>query len=136
MHAVLEGTQRVLTSSNVLRLNDWIEFIRPLGLMKMRLMRSSIKGTKGYRQWLTPCVMVVADVLFIVEGAGQGNLGKNWGDGTCTDPAIISARGLSDPNPFFQCALAPCHMRHDALLLCPSPPVWFQHYLCLKQGVP
>jgi hypothetical protein len=40
-------------------------------------------------------------VLFIIEGAGQGPLGKNWGDGTCTDPAIIAARGLSDPNPFF-----------------------------------
>ena len=40
-------------------------------------------------------------MLFIVEGAGQGPLGKNWGDGTCTDPAIIAARGLSDPNPFF-----------------------------------
>ena len=42
-----------------------------------------------------------ADVLFLVEGGGQGALGKNWGDGTATDPTVISSRGLSDPNPFF-----------------------------------
>jgi hypothetical protein len=46
-----------------------------------------------------------ADVLFLVEGCGQGALGKNWGDGTATDPTIISARGLSDPNPFFNALL-------------------------------
>ena len=62
-----------------------------------------IACTCAYRRCL-----FVADVLFIVEGAGQGNLGKNWGDGTCTDPAIISARGLSDPNPFFQCVGVSC----------------------------
>jgi hypothetical protein len=46
-----------------------------------------------------------ADVLFLVEGAGQGNLGKNWGDGTAADPTVISSRGLSDPNPFFSALL-------------------------------
>ncbi|BDA48966.1 probable major extracellular endoglucanase at N-terminal half [Coccomyxa sp. Obi] len=48
---------------------------------------------------------VASNVLFLVEGAGQGALGKNWGDGTATDPTIISARGLSDPNPFFTALL-------------------------------
>jgi len=46
-----------------------------------------------------------ADVLFLVEGAGQGALGKNWGDGTATDPTVISSRGLSDPNAFFSALL-------------------------------
>ncbi len=49
--------------------------------------------------------MPTADVLFLIEGAGQGALGKNWGDGSATDPTIISARGLSDPNPFFSALL-------------------------------
>lgn len=40
-----------------------------------------------------------------MEGAGQGALGKNWGDGIATDPQIISSRGLSDPNPFFSALL-------------------------------
>jgi len=44
-------------------------------------------------------------VLFLVEGCGQGPLGKNWGDGIATDPQIISSRGLSDPNPFFSALL-------------------------------
>ena len=46
-----------------------------------------------------------AGVLFLVEGAGQGAIGKNWGDGIATDPQIISSRGLSDPNPFFAALL-------------------------------
>ena len=40
-----------------------------------------------------------------MEGAGQGALGKNWGDGIATDPQIISSRGLSDPNLFFSALL-------------------------------
>ncbi len=40
-----------------------------------------------------------------MEGAGQGAIGKNWGDGIATDPQIISSRGLSDPNPFFSALL-------------------------------
>ncbi len=44
-------------------------------------------------------------VLFLVEGCGQGPLGKNWGDGIATDSQIISSRGLSDPNPFFSALL-------------------------------
>ncbi|EIE18857.1 hypothetical protein COCSUDRAFT_59785 [Coccomyxa subellipsoidea C-169] len=48
---------------------------------------------------------VASNVLFLVEGAGQGNLGKNWGDGTAVDPNVISSRGLSDPNPFFSSLL-------------------------------
>ena len=47
----------------------------------------------------------LAGVLFLVEGCGQGSLGKNWGDGIATDPQIISSRGLSDPNPFFSALL-------------------------------
>ena len=35
------------------------------------------------------------------QGTGQNNLGKNWGNGCCSDPAVISALGLSDPNHFF-----------------------------------
>ena len=46
-----------------------------------------------------------AGVLFLVEGVGQGAIGKNWGDGVATDPQIISSQGLSDPNPFFTALL-------------------------------
>ena len=43
-----------------------------------------------------------AGVLFLIEGAGQSGLAMNWGDGLCTDEAIISELGISDPNSFFQ----------------------------------
>lgn len=44
---------------------------------------------------------VNAGVLFLIEGCGQANLAKNWGDGICTDESLVSSLGLSDPNPFF-----------------------------------
>ena len=44
----------------------------------------------------------IADFLFAVEGAAQGGIGANWGDGFATDPALIRATGISDPNPFFK----------------------------------
>lgn len=44
---------------------------------------------------------VAPDVLFFIEGTGQGGIQTNWGDGFCTDPAVISKHGLSDPRPFF-----------------------------------
>ena len=45
-------------------------------------------------------------MLFMVEGCGQNGLAQNWGDGLATDPALVSERGLSDPNPFFTGLLA------------------------------
>ncbi|MDP1880662.1 MAG: cellulase family glycosylhydrolase [Parachlamydiaceae bacterium] len=42
------------------------------------------------------------NLLFFVEGTGQGGIDANWGDGFATDPALISQYGLSDPNPFFK----------------------------------
>ena len=44
----------------------------------------------------------IAEFLFAVEGAAQGGIGANWGDGFATDPALIRATGISDPNPFFK----------------------------------
>jgi hypothetical protein len=41
------------------------------------------------------------NVIFFVEGTGQGGLGCAWGDGFATNPSIISEYGLSDPRPFF-----------------------------------
>jgi hypothetical protein len=46
------------------------------------------------------------DVLFFIEGAGQGGIGCNWGDGFCTNETLIKQFGLSDPNPFFQALMA------------------------------
>ncbi len=43
--------------------------------------------------------------LFFIEGAGQGGIGTNWGDGFATDPQLIAQNGLSNPNPFFQALL-------------------------------
>ena len=48
------------------------------------------------------CAAAFADFLFAVEGAAQGGIGANWGDGFATDPALIRATGISDPNPFFK----------------------------------
>lgn len=45
---------------------------------------------------------VNSDVLFFVEGLGQSSpIANNWGDGLCTDKALIAKFGISDPNPFF-----------------------------------
>lgn len=41
-------------------------------------------------------------VLFFFEGTGQNMFGLNWGNGFITNQDIISSRGLSDPNAFFQ----------------------------------
>ena len=60
---------------------------------------------RHYELWKITGRGACAGVLFLVEGAGQGALGKNWGDGIATDPQIISSRGLSDPNAFFTALL-------------------------------
>lgn len=44
-------------------------------------------------------------VLFLIEGCGQYNLAKNWGDGIASDSGLISSLGLSDTNPFFRTLL-------------------------------
>ncbi|EIE25045.1 hypothetical protein COCSUDRAFT_46570 [Coccomyxa subellipsoidea C-169] len=44
--------------------------------------------------------------LFFIEGGGQLPYAMCWGDGFVTDPAIIAANGLSDPNPFFTTLLS------------------------------
>jgi hypothetical protein len=46
-------------------------------------------------------VQVSPNTLFFVEGGGQLPWAMCWGDGFVTDQSIISANGLSDPNPFF-----------------------------------
>ena len=40
--------------------------------------------------------------LYVLEGCGQANLAKNWGDGMAVDPELVKSRGLTDPNPFFR----------------------------------
>jgi len=40
--------------------------------------------------------------LFLIQGSGQTYYGAmNWGDGFITDRPLITATGMSDPNPFF-----------------------------------
>lgn len=41
------------------------------------------------------------EALFFIEGAGQGTIGANWGDGFATDPDLVSQNGLSNPTAFF-----------------------------------
>ena len=43
--------------------------------------------------------------LYVLEGCGQANLAKNWGDGMAVDERLVRERGLSDPNPFFRALL-------------------------------
>jgi aryl-phospho-beta-D-glucosidase BglC (GH1 family) len=45
------------------------------------------------------------EVLFFIEGTGQGDNGANWGDGFATDPGLIAEHGLSDPTSFFEALL-------------------------------
>lgn len=40
--------------------------------------------------------------LYVLEGCGQANLAKNWGDGMAVDPDLVRDRRLTDPNPFFR----------------------------------
>ena len=40
-------------------------------------------------------------MIFLVEGCGQNNLGKNWGDGLATDPAIVQQRGINSAASLF-----------------------------------
>lgn len=46
-----------------------------------------------------------SEVLFFIEGTGQGDNGANWGDGFATDPMLISEHHLSDPALFFEALL-------------------------------
>lgn len=46
------------------------------------------------------------ELLFFVEGTGQGGIGCNWGDGFCTNPTLIVQNGLSDPTRFFTTLLS------------------------------
>ena len=50
-------------------------------------------------------LQVSPTTLFFVEGGGQLPYSMCWGDGFVTDPSIIAAGNLSDPNPFFQTLL-------------------------------
>jgi len=44
--------------------------------------------------------------LFLIEGTGQNAYGGMcWGNGFITDPTLIRAYSLSDPNPFFRALL-------------------------------
>ena len=44
--------------------------------------------------------------LYVLEGCGQANLAKNWGDGMAVDPDLVRDRRLTDPNPFFRALMA------------------------------
>lgn len=46
-----------------------------------------------------------SEVLFFIEGTGQGDIDANWGDGFATEPMLISEHQLSDPTPFFEALL-------------------------------
>lgn len=51
--------------------------------------------------WVPFYMQISPTTLFFVEGGGQLPYSMCWGDGFVTDPAIIAANGLSDPNLFF-----------------------------------
>ena len=41
-------------------------------------------------------------MLMLVEGCGQTNLGKNWGDGLAVDPKVVSDYRIDSANNFFK----------------------------------
>lgn len=58
--------------------------------------------------WMSTTVcapQVSPTTLFFVEGCGQLGYAMCWGDGFVTDPATISAFGLTDPKPFLNAVL-------------------------------
>jgi hypothetical protein len=61
-----------------------------------------------------------SNLLFFVEGAGQGGIQANWGDGFCTNSQVIAQYGLSDPNPFFQALLTRSYLNQVVI----SPHVY------------
>ena len=44
--------------------------------------------------------------MFAVEGAGQGAIGTQWGDGFVTKASLISSYNISDANVFFKALMA------------------------------
>ena len=52
---------------------------------------------RHYELWKITGHGACAGVLFLVEGAGQGALGKNWGDGIATDPQGHLIQGAFRP---------------------------------------
>ena len=60
--------------------------------------------------------------LFFIEGGGQLPYSMCWGDGFVTDPNIISANGLSDPNSFFQTLLTKDYLNNVVIAPHYYPP--------------
>ena len=45
---------------------------------------------------------VSSAIIMLVEGCGQTNLGKNWGDGTAVDPKVVADYRIDSANDFFK----------------------------------
>ena len=75
--------------------------------------------------------------LFFVEGGGQLPYSMCWGDGFVTDPAIIAANGLSDPNLFFTTLLSKPYLNNVVISPHYYPPSISQAKTgCAKLPVP
>ena len=54
-------------------------------------------------------MLVTAEALYLIEGAGQVGLGLSWGDGYAHHRALLdSAKSVSDPTQFFDSLVGPC----------------------------
>ena len=42
----------------------------------------------------------------LLQGAAQGGVGANWGDGFCCDAALVKQLGLSDPSALFRAVMS------------------------------
>ena len=66
-----------------------------------------------------PC----AAMIFLVEGCGQTNLAKNWGDGLATDPALVSSYNIDSAASLFTALLKRSYV-NQVCLCCKTTAVW------------
>jgi hypothetical protein len=71
-----------------------------------RLSAACAGMTELYLDTMDALATLDPTTIFFINGAGQTGFKINWGNGFCTEPALIQQYGLSDPNPFFKALLS------------------------------
>ena len=64
-----------------------------------------------------------AEALYLVEGAGQVDLGLSWGDGFAHHQSLLAAGNVSDPSAFFRSLVRPASSPGRHCRTCSTPPL-------------